>query len=258
MNYYIVTGASRGLGAALARLLIQRGATVIGISRSSNHSLQPATSAVPPASGRFIEVLVDLAAATRIPEAVADALSQVEWPRAEAVVLVNNAGVIDPIGPIDMVDAYALDRHLRVNLNAPLLLTASFLRHTRSATVPRTVVNVSSGASQSPYAGWSAYCSAKAGLNMLTRTVAEEQASAPNPARVIAVAPSVVDTTMQDTIRATPAEHFPRKEKFVTLKNEGGLVSPEKAAARLLRAIEDPTIPSGEYADLRRKYGSDG
>jgi len=115
-------------------------------------------------------------------------------------ILVNNAGVIDPIGALADSDPVAWRRNIEVNLVGAY--------HAARATLPRmlevgkgTVINVSSGAAHRPLEGWSAYCSGKAGLAMLTEAIALECVDA--GVRVFGLAPGVVDTDMQATIRAS-------------------------------------------------------
>jgi NAD(P)-dependent dehydrogenase (short-subunit alcohol dehydrogenase family) len=114
--------------------------------------------------------------------------------------LVNNAGVIEPIGALAETDPDAWKRSIEVNLVGAY--------HTARATLPQmleagngTVINVSSGAAHRPLEGWGAYCAGKAGLAMLTEAIALECADA--GIRAFGLAPGVVDTDMQATIRAS-------------------------------------------------------
>jgi 3-oxoacyl-[acyl-carrier protein] reductase len=115
-------------------------------------------------------------------------------------ILVNNAGIIEPIATLVQSDPAAWRRSIEVNL-----IGAYHMAH---ATLPRmleagkgTVINLSSGAAHRPLEGWSAYCSAKAGLAMLTNAIALECADA--GVRVFGLAPGVIDTDMQAAIRAS-------------------------------------------------------
>ena len=92
--------------------------------------------------------------------------------------LINNAGVIAPVGPLERADAGEIERNLAVNLVAPMLLMRRFLRATASRSPLRRIINISSGAGRRPIFGWGAYCAAKAGLDMATRVVALEAADA--------------------------------------------------------------------------------
>jgi NAD(P)-dependent dehydrogenase (short-subunit alcohol dehydrogenase family) len=115
-------------------------------------------------------------------------------------ILINNASIIEPIGALAGSDPAEWTRSIEVNLLGAY--------HTARATLPRileagkgTVINISSGAAHRPLEGWSAYCSGKAGLAMLTDAIALECGDA--GVRVFGLAPGVVDTDMQATIRAS-------------------------------------------------------
>ncbi len=165
--------------------------------------------------------------------------------------LINNAGIIGRVGPIDTADADTLAAVLRINLEAPLLLTAAFLLATRGWAAQRRVLHISSGAGRRPIAGWAAYCAAKAGLDHATRTMALDEARRPNPARICSLAPGVIDTEMQGELRAAEASGFPDQQQFVTLKQSGRLASPEAAAARVLAYLNRNDFGAEPVADAR-------
>ena len=106
--------------------------------------------------------------------------------------------------------------------------------------MPRRVVNLSTGAAQNPIEGWSAYCSAKAGLEMYSRCMIAEQSKKTNPIKLVSFAPGVVNTEMQEDIRNTDAAQFPQLERFVGLKEKGELLEPEYVAAKILKLLNDP------------------
>src|SRR5690606_33499832 len=95
----------------------------------------------------------------------------------------------------------------------------------------RRILHVSSGAGRSAYPGWSVYCATKAALDRHAEAVALDV----DPlVRACSLAPGVIDTGMQAEIRATPPARFPMKERFVQMKLEGALTSPEACAAALV------------------------
>ena len=91
---------------------------------------------------------------------------------------VNNAGVLAPIGPLRAAPADQLEAHVRINVVGVLLGSRAYARHVRSRPGGGALVNISSGASTNPYAGWAAYCASKAAVDHLTRVVAIEEADA--------------------------------------------------------------------------------
>ena len=198
----LVTGASRGIGAAAAAALADAGATVVLTARDGRLLEEVVQSIGGTASARACDVS-DYASFHAL---VAD--TKARFGRLDA--LINNAGVIEPIVSIADSDPAAWARNIHINL------TGAY--HAIRAVLPPmladgggTIVNVSSGAAIRPLQGWSAYCSAKAGLHMLTRAVALETAG--QGIRVFGFQPGTTDTDMQVLIRASgvnPVSQIPR------------------------------------------------
>jgi NAD(P)-dependent dehydrogenase (short-subunit alcohol dehydrogenase family) len=191
----IVTGASRGIGAAAAFVLAKAGAAVMIVARDGKRVSQLAEEIVA-AGGRAAALACDVADY----ESVRKMVAETEQQLGSIDILVNNAGVIEPISALVQSDPAAWGRSIEVNLVGAY--------HTAHATLPRmleagkgTVINISSGAAHRALEGWSAYCSAKAGLAMLTSAIALECADA--GVRVFGLAPGVIDTDMQAAIRAS-------------------------------------------------------
>jgi benzil reductase ((S)-benzoin forming) len=248
VKLFIVTGASKGLGQALLRQLMQPGHRLIGIARSEAGEL--AEEAV--RGGARIEwIRCDLGDASRLEAVMEEAFAGIAADEADTVCLINNAGMVEPIAPAALAAGTDLSRNVSVNLIAPVVLTASFLRLTAGWKADRRILNVSSGAGRKPYSGWSAYCASKAGLDMFTRCVGEEQRDDANGVRILSVAPGVVDTDMQREIRGTSPELFRDHSRFVQLKDSGSLSGADEAAAKLLQVLFDDRHPSGSVLDIR-------
>ncbi|WEY39972.1 SDR family oxidoreductase [Paraburkholderia sp. SUR17] len=244
----IVTGHTRGLGASLATQLLQRNIDVLGVSRS-RHPLA-GKLASESAGGRFVETELDLSDTARLEAWLSgDALARFV-AGADLVLLFNNAGVVEPIGPLDTQDVAAVARAVSVNVAAPLMLSsalASIASSTGGAMACR-IVHVSSGAARNAYAGWSVYCATKAALDHHARAVAQD---ANAELRICSLAPGVVDTGMQATIRASSAERFPMIERFEQLKASGALSTPDAAAAKLIDYALSDAFGSAPIADVR-------
>jgi benzil reductase ((S)-benzoin forming) len=118
----------------------------------------------------------------------------------------------------------------------------------------KRILNISSGAANNPYYGWSAYCTAKAGLDMLTRCVATEQEKQPYPVEIMSVAPGVIDTDMQTIIRDTTDEQFSLRKKFIDLKEKGQLIAPNLAGKKLVDLLFSRNFKSGDISDIRGSY----
>ncbi|MGH8458534.1 MAG: SDR family NAD(P)-dependent oxidoreductase, partial [Nevskiales bacterium] len=168
-----------------------------------------------------------------------------------SVTLINNAGVIPRIGPLSEAEAGDLARALRVGLEAPMLLTAVFLRATEGWRAQRKVLNISSGLGRRAMASQAAYCAAKAGMDHFTRCVALEEALKANGAQVCSLAPGVIDTDMQEQLRGADPAAFPDQGNFARLKSGGQLTSPEEAANRVLAYLARPDFGAQPVADVR-------
>jgi NAD(P)-dependent dehydrogenase (short-subunit alcohol dehydrogenase family) len=191
----IVTGASRGIGAAAAFVLAKAGAAVMLVARDGKRASRLAEEIVA-SGGRAIAVACDVADYGSVRTMVDETGRRL----GSIDILVNNAGVIEPIDALVQSDPAAWGRSIEINLIGAY--------HAARATLPRmleagkgTVINISSGAAHHPLEGWSAYCSAKAGLAMLTSAIALECADA--GVRVFGLSPGVTDTDMQAAIRAS-------------------------------------------------------
>ena len=237
MNLYIVTGATKGLGEALARqIAAQAGNRLVTMGRAQ-------------ADATNIEVdLADAAAAERAGDELERRIAGGAFARA---VLFNNAGVVSPVGPLEKVDAAELERNLAVNFVAPILLMRRFLRATEGEQL-RRIVNISSGAARRPVFGWSAYCAAKAGLEMASRVVALEAAQRGLAIEVASLAPGVIDTPMQATVRGASPEDFADIERFRAMKAEGTLRPADDVAADILRLEAAGKLAGDPVQDLRQ------
>lgn len=248
---YIITGASRGLGEALASRLLQPENRLLCLARTRSVPLAREAEAAGVRLDWFECDLAALAAEAGTEALMRELLERAEPETAQCLRLINNAGMLDPIGPAHANDAAAISRHIAVNLTAPIALTGAFLRLTGHLQADKRVLQMSSGAGRHPYAGWSVYCAAKAGLDHYTRCVKLEQEALPYGAKVASVAPGVVDTAMQALIRESDESRFPSHARFVQLHESGGLASPQEAAAQLVALLEHPDFGVEPIVDIR-------
>lgn len=221
----VVTGASRGLGAGLAESFAKAGLRLGLCSRSA-----PAL----PEGERVVAACVDVTDE----DALDHFASRVEERFGRIHLWVNNAGVVDPIGPLRELDAVALRRHVDVNVTGVLLGTRRFVRHLHGSAAEGVLVNVTSGAATSAHAGCAAYCAAKAAVDRLTEVVQLEEEA--RGLRAYALAPGMIDTAMQARIRAQSEASFPAVERFRRAWEEGALNSPAYVARELLSIAFDP------------------
>lgn len=243
----VVTGASRGIGAGIARVFARRGLKVGMCARSA----APAED-VPRERGRSLWQAADVRDAGALDRFAAT----VEAELGPIDLWVNNAGLLEPVGPARDLDPAAFRALLEVNVLGVLLGARTFFRRLREAGRTGTLVNIGSGAATTAYAGWSAYCASKAAVAHLTRVLAKEERPAGN--RVYCLAPGMIETGMQEFIRGRDPREFPEVEKFRRAQAEGRLLDPESPAEVILRLAFDPAPPDDPVVEaqaLRERWG---
>lgn len=230
----IVTGVSRGLGAALAGELLERGFSVLGVGRGDNPAL---------AGDRYRFVRLDLADAADIDAALEAAFEELKSRRPASVCLLNNAAVVEPVGTLGRIGPGEIASALAVNVAAPVAMANLFCRIFSDEETRRRIINVSSGAAENTIPGSAVYSVSKAGVEMLTRALAAEQQGA--SFRAITVRPGVVDTDMQVVARSKPPEVFPSVELFKGFHRDERLVAPEVVAAKIVDALVVGDVEQG-------------
>lgn len=239
------------MGLAMAQQLLAPQHQLLCLSRQTNADLQARAQATGCTLEQWPQDLADATGAAARLGAWLGAQAPGGWSGAT---LINNAGVIAAIAPLrEQAPAAipALAAALRVGLEAPMLLTAAFLRGTAGWGVPRRVLNISSGLGRRAMASAAAYCAAKAGMDHFTRCLALEEAGKPDGARVCSLAPGVIDTDMQVQLRGAPEAQFPDRGNFAALKEKGQLTTPADAAQRVLAWLQRPDFGAQPVADVR-------
>ncbi|RDU96814.1 SDR family oxidoreductase [Trinickia dinghuensis] len=243
----IVTGHTRGIGAALVDALRARGIDVLGIARSRRVPAAADASNQAALPGRFDEVELDLSDSGKLAQWLAGHTLAAFLSGAERALLVNNAGTLGPVGPSAVQPPADIASAVALNVAAPLMLAGAFSAVT--ANVPdRRIAHVSSGAARNPYPGWNIYCATKAALDHHARAAALD---AERGLRVASVAPGVVDTEMQGQIRGIDEARFPLRERFAEMKRSGQLTSPEEAAGKFADYLLSDTFGQTPTADIR-------
>ena len=213
----LISGTGSGIGKALAELLLDKKYKVIGYSR---------TNQIIHTNFTFTKIdLRDLVATERLvfPE-----------NNKSDVLLVNNAAAIGTIVPFDKKKAEDIITECQLNLIAPTLLSQKFISTYKKNS--KLLINIGSGAANSPISSWSTYCATKAGLDMLTQVIAEENHE---KLTVFSVHPGIVDTNMQKKIRETKPDLFPLLSKFTSYYNNNELENTGNAAKKLYYIIQN-------------------
>lgn len=237
----LITGASRGLGLAMALQLHAAGHRLLAISRQRSAEL-------PAEVTQWTQDLADAATAAARLEAW---LRQQDLAAIGELTLIHNAALLPPARPLADLAAAELSTALRVGLEAPLLLSAAFLRATAAAGAPRKLLFISSGLGRRGMAGQATYCAAKAGLDNLARALALEEAERTHGAKVVSLAPGVIDTDMQQALRSADPGRFSSQAMFSALKANQQLDSPADAAAKVLRYLARKDFGANPVADVR-------
>ncbi len=232
MKLAIISGGSRGLGAALCAHYAAAGWRVLECSRSGSgeHSLR-------------LDFADPRTAAARLEQAL-QALSASKF---EEIVAISNAARLGPVGRLSDYDADQLIEHLQVNMASGMLFMATVARVFATAACPKTLVNIGSGAALRPFQGWSLYCASKAGLERFVECLALEQAGLRDPFVALNISPGVIDTDMQAEIRAADEGGFPDRQRFIDLKEQGDLQPAARVAAAIAHIVALRLSTGGRY-----------
>lgn len=218
----IVSGGGRGFGRAIAQGLAEAGASVVVASRNAPE-LDKVVLGIKRAGGKALAYAADVADERQVQELLFNTERWVGPP----TILINNAGVLDPITALARSDATSWLRHIAINVGGTYLPTRAVLPGMLERGRGR-IVNISSGAASTASAGWTAYCAAKAAVEQLTRALALELDG--TGVSVCALHPGLMETDMQERVRRSSVHDFPRVEEFREAHRTGD--------------VQDPTIPA--------------
>ena len=212
----IITGTGRGIGKALAKLLLTNNYTIYGYSRSN--SIQ---------HKNFKFIKTDLSNL--------ESIKKIQLPKAELscnILMVNNAATIGEILPINIKSEQQIIDEYNLNIVCPTILIKKFIN---SYSNNKLLINISSGAANNAIPAWATYCATKSGLDMLTKVITKERH---NNLKVFSIYPGVVDTDMQKTIRTSEKKYFPLQQKFIDYYKNNKLYTTNHVAQKLLQIIK--------------------
>jgi benzil reductase ((S)-benzoin forming) len=240
----ILTGTTRGLGAAMAAQLAARGESLVTLSRKTSSALAEIASANGTA---LTQIEVDLANSQAVKHAASQLVPLLKGH--SHVRLIHNAGVVTPIAQSQhLTNLDAINDAFHVNITSAIFLTAHVLSHTPQAT-DRRVMLISSGAGRNASSGWAVYCATKAAMDRYAEAAQLDQGAL---ARIVSMAPGVIDTPMQETIRATSKDDLPSLERFIGFKENKQLADPVTVAQRLLKVLESEAFGTQTIDDIRQ------
>ena len=250
MNYYIVTGGSRGLGLAIGRSVLESGDIFINVSRTETDELKQLSTEF---GDKLIHLACDLSDVERVEAFTENLFKVIDKSNLTSVSLINNAGVIFPSKQIEKCDPKDIIGAYNINTISPTILTSKFIKEFQDIDCKKYVVNISSGAGKRSIKSWSVYSGTKAALDIFSASVGLEQTDANYPTKVVSFAPGVVDTDMQTEIRSMNEDDFPTIGNFMKLKEDNSLSSPKFVGDRLLEFIKKDRFEQGEITDVRSK-----
>ena len=224
-----ITGTSKGIGKAIAELLLTKNYIVFGYSRTNTIKHQ-----------NFKFTRIDLSNLKEVLE-----LSFPKFNNTE-VFLINNAAIIGEILPLDCKKEHEIIKEYNINIIAPTILSARFIKVYKEN--KKIILNVSSGASEKAISSWSTYCSAKSAIDRLTHVVAEENHK---NLTIFAINPGLVDTKMQEKIRNANPNLFPLLSKFNNYYYNNDLENTKTIAQKFLYIIQNHTKFSKNILSIR-------
>lgn len=241
----IITGGSKGLGKALVESYLAEAYYVVSISRSKSELVHERLTQVSFDLAQHYDVRIDI-------ENLFHSLFSVQTTQYEAITLIHNAATLGEIKPLHLqaVNDESLVETISINLTSPMLINARFLRHTAAFSCPKNIFHISSGAATKAYHGWTGYCSTKAGMEMMVKTLALENIQDKN-LKIVSINPGVIDTDMQAKIRKASTKDFPIVERFIAYKKNNGLANPTNLAKKLLQIEKENNFQSGETIHLQ-------
>lgn len=239
MNIVIITGGSKGIGKALAIKYANKKYKVYSLSRSIN-SIENVT-----------QISVDLSNLKATKNAFTMLIDELKNTTISSLTLINNAGRLGKIANLENILANDIAQTVQLNITTPLLLSSLFIQFAKNYNCKKQIINISSGAGVNAYQGWSVYCVSKASIDMLTKTIAEEQKHLQNGVKCFGIRPGVVDTEMQHKIRQTNETDFKNKQRFVALKENNQLFSTEFVAETIFKLALENKIENGQTIDIR-------
>jgi benzil reductase ((S)-benzoin forming) len=240
MRYYIITGSSKGIGEYVAKELLVKGNHLLCLSRGINESL---INAGKEKAVALDYQSVDLNNVTAISDIIQSWAGKIDPQLVEGLYLINNAGLIDPIKPVYKCDPEEIIRNINVNLIAPVILQSEFLKVCESINrqlgkkVTQRILNISSGAGRKAIQGWGVYCTSKAGLDMFSNCLDADMKEANKDVRIVSLAPGIVDTNLQETIRSSNDGDFALVNQFREFRDNGKLLSPAFVGQEIVRLL---------------------
>jgi NAD(P)-dependent dehydrogenase (short-subunit alcohol dehydrogenase family) len=239
----ILTGTTRGLGAVMAAQLAHSGDHLVTLSRVASDTLAATAKAH---STTLTQISVDLGDTKALEQAAAQLKSLLA--QHTSVRFIHNAGVVTPIAQSqDLTDIAVINQAFQVNITSAIYLTAVVLAGATQASDLRVML-ISSGAGRNASSGWGVYCATKAAMDRYAEVAQLDQGKR---ARIVSMAPGMIDTPMQEKIRATSKSDLPSLDRFLDAHSQQKLATPEGTATRVLKVLASDAFGAKTIDDVR-------
>ena len=240
MNTIIITGGSKGLGKSLTQLYAKKGYVVYSLARSIRNN-----------SDNVTHIPIDLSDLNKATRELNKILDDILAQSPESITLINNAGTLGKMDVLKDIPLSDIQATISINYITPMTLSSVFSKRLENYSGIKKIRNISSGAANGAYHGWSVYCSTKAAMDSFSRVLAVEQMNETNPVHVLSIYPGVIDTGMQAEVRNTSKKEFSNVERFRQMKQNNDLSSPEEISELIYQIDKDENIENGSITDVR-------
>lgn len=228
----IISGGSKGLGKSLVEIYSSRGWDIIELSRSGNSKFN---------------FRVDFNKPDEIDNWLSKILINIDKDNITELHIINNAATLTPIDKNYRIDTSLTIQNMNINVVSSIIFLNYLTKDFRKLDTPKTIVNISSGAALKGYSGWSLYCASKAAMENYMNSIMIQEEDEKFPFSAINFDPGVMDTQMQEEIRSSKTSQFPTLERFIDLKKNNELRSPESVAELLSELLKTKPY-SGRYS----------
>lgn len=240
MDIIIITGGSKGLGKALTKKYKNEGYQIYSLARTpqaKNNQTSP--------------IQIDLSDLNKSITVFETLLNQLLEKKPDSITFINNAGKLGKIDTLPNIPSGDIQSTITLNYTTPMVLCSIFIKMLRDFKGSKKIRNISSGAANGSYQGWSVYCSTKSAMDSFSKTMAVEEEKSSYPVHILSIYPGVIDTEMQAEIRKSKESQFSNVQRFVDMKKNNELSSPQVIADSIYQIDNDPHYKSGEIVDVR-------
>lgn len=235
----IISGTSRGIGKGMLVNLLEKGIQTLTINRSTqevNHV------------NHLGNITYDLMHLDGLDALVEEIDSYIAPEEIGKIWLFNNAAIIGEINPFGRSNPQAIKDTINLDLLSPMMLSSMLLSKTSSMGIPLRMVHISSGVAFQAIHGLGPYCVSKAGLEMFSKMLSEENKESDFSS--ITIGPGVVDTGMQEQIREASPESFNQLERFKDFHSSGMLQTSTKVGKSIIDFVLKDEFQSGNYYEI--------